>query len=54
MEQNWVEDEEWNFVYERVQALQDFFDAIDRLTQAVIKLERLGVSNVTRILKVLK
>ena len=54
MEQNWVEDEEWNFVYERVQALQDFFDAIDRLTQAVVKLERLGVSNVTRILKVLK
>lgn len=54
MEQNWVEDEEWNFVYERVQALQDFFDAIDRLTQAVVKLERLGVSNVTRILKVLR
>ena len=54
MEQNWVEDEEWNFVYERVQALQDFFDAIDRLAQAVVKLERLGVSNVTRILKVLK
>lgn len=54
MEENWVEDEAWNFVYERVQALQDFFDAIDRLTQAVVKLESLGVSNVTRILKVLK
>ena len=54
MEQNWVEEEEWNFVYERVKALQEFFDAIDRLTQAVVKLERLGVSNVTRILKVLK
>jgi hypothetical protein len=49
-----VEDEEWNFVYERVQALQDFFDAIDSLTRAVVKLERLGFSNVTKILGVLK
>jgi len=54
MEANWVDDEEWNFVYERVQALQDFFDAIDSLTRAVIKLESLGMSNVTKILKVLK
>lgn len=54
MEENWVDDEEWNFVYERVQALQDFFDAIDSLTRAVIRLESLGMSNVTKILKVLK
>jgi hypothetical protein len=54
MEKNWVEDEEWQFVYERVQALQEFFDAIDSLGKAVIKLERLGVSNVTKILSVLK
>ena len=54
MEENWVDHEEWNFVYERVQALQDFFDAIDSLTRAVIKLESLGMSNVTKILKVLK
>src|ERR1041384_3863433 len=54
MEKNWVEDDEWNFVYERVQALQNFFDAIDNLTRAVIRLERLGVSNVTKILGVLK
>ena len=54
MEANWVDDEEWNFVYERVQALQDFFDAIDSLTRAVIKLESLGMSNVTKILNVLK
>src|SRR5512138_136489 len=46
MEENWVENEEWNFVYERVQALQDFFDAIDSLTKAVVRLERLGISNV--------
>ena len=54
MEANWVENEEWNFVYERVQALQGFFDAIDNLTRAVIKLESLGISNVTKILGVLK
>ena len=54
MENNWVENEEWNFVYERVQALQDFFDAIDSLTRAVIRLERLGIKNVKKILGVLK
>ncbi len=54
MEENWVEDEEWNFVYERVQALQEFFDAIDSLTRAVIRLDKLGFANVTKILKVLK
>ena len=54
MEENWVDDDEWNFVYERVQALQGFFDAIDSLTKAVIKLESLGLSNVTKILGVLK
>jgi len=54
MEENWVEDEEWQFVYERVQALQDFFDAIDSLTRAVIRLERLGITNVQKILGVLK
>jgi DNA-binding transcriptional regulator GbsR (MarR family) len=54
MESNWVENEEWNFVYERVKALQDFFDAIDNLTKAVVRLESLGISNVTKILGVLK
>jgi DNA-binding transcriptional regulator GbsR (MarR family) len=54
MGENWVENEDWNFVYERVKALQDFFDAIDSLTKAVIKLERLGLSNVSKILGVLK
>jgi len=54
MEENWVENEEWNFVYERVQALQNFFNAIDNLTKAVVRLESLGMSNVTKILGVLK
>jgi DNA-binding transcriptional regulator GbsR (MarR family) len=54
MEENWMEDEEWQFVYERVQALQEFFDAIDSLGKAVIRLERLGITNVQKILGVLK
>ena len=54
MEKNWIEDEEWQFVYERVQALQNFFDAIDSLTKAVVRLERLGLVNVQKILSVLK
>jgi DNA-binding transcriptional regulator GbsR (MarR family) len=54
MEADWVEDEEWQFVYERVKALQDFFDAIDSLGKAVIRLERLGITNVQKILGVLK
>ena len=54
MDENWVDDEEWNFVYARVQAQQEFFDAIDSLSKAVIKLDKLGLSNVTKILGVLK
>jgi hypothetical protein len=54
MEDNWVENDDWNFVYERVKALQDFFDAIDSLSRAVMRLERLGITNVTKILSVLK
>ena len=54
MDESWVENDEWKFVYERVQALQDFFDSIDSLTKAVVKLESLGISNVTKILGILK
>jgi len=54
MDENWAEGEDWNFVYQRVQALQEFFDAIDSLSKAVIRLESLGLSNVTKILGVLK
>jgi DNA-binding transcriptional regulator GbsR (MarR family) len=54
MEENRVNTEEWKFIHARLRALQEFFDAIDSLTKAVIRLERLGLSNVTRILGVLK
>ncbi|MEW5940803.1 MAG: MarR family transcriptional regulator [Chloroflexota bacterium] len=46
--------EERAFLVERVQALQDFFDAIDSLARAVVKLESLGFINVQKILGVLK
>lgn len=45
---------ELQFVHERLQALQNFFDAIDSLTRAVVKLEKLGLGNVKSILGVLK
>jgi DNA-binding transcriptional regulator GbsR (MarR family) len=45
---------EVQFVRARVKALQEFFDAIDSLTIAVIKLDKLGLSNVNKILGALK
>jgi DNA-binding transcriptional regulator GbsR (MarR family) len=45
---------EVQFVRERIKALQDFFNAIDTLSNAVIKLESLGLGNVQKILSVLK
>jgi DNA-binding transcriptional regulator GbsR (MarR family) len=45
---------EIQFITQRVQALQEFFNALDGLTKAVIKLESLGMTNVTKILSVLK
>ena len=45
---------EVKFVHERIKALQEFFNAIDTLSSAVIKLESLGLGNVKKILSVLK
>jgi DNA-binding transcriptional regulator GbsR (MarR family) len=45
---------ELKFIYKRVQALQEFFDAVDSLAKAVVKLESLGLSNVKTILSILK
>ena len=45
---------EVQFLIQRIQALQDFFDALDNLTNAVIKLENLGITNVKKILGALK
>ncbi len=46
--------DEIDFIYKRVQALQEFFNAIDSLTRAVVRLESLGLSNVKNILSILK
>ncbi len=54
LEQNRINTDEWSFTYERVKALQEFFNAIESVTSAVIKLESLGLQNVTKILGVLK
>ena len=45
---------EVQFVYKRVLAMQEFFNAIDSLTNAVVKLESLGASNVKNILSILR
>jgi DNA-binding transcriptional regulator GbsR (MarR family) len=45
---------EVQFVYKRVQALQEFFNALDSLTKAVVKLESFGFSNIKNILSILK
>ena len=45
---------ERKFLIARLQALQDFFDAIDSLARAVSRLDGLGLSTVRSILSVLK
>jgi DNA-binding transcriptional regulator GbsR (MarR family) len=49
-----MDESERAFLVARLQALQDFFDAIDSLTRAVIKLDKLGIGNVRKVLSVLK
>jgi len=50
-----VEDEaEHRFLLERVRALQSFFDALDGLFNAVIRLEGLGFTTIEKVLSILK
>ena len=50
-----VEDEaERQFLLERVRALQSFFDALDGLVNAVVKLEGLGFTTIEKVLSILK
>jgi DNA-binding transcriptional regulator GbsR (MarR family) len=49
-----MDEHERKFIMERVQALQDFFEAIDALARTVAKLDTLGMGTVQNILKVLK
>jgi len=45
---------ERQFLLERVRALQSFFDALDGLVRAVVRLEGLGFTTIEKILGVLK
>ena len=49
-----MDEQERIFLIERLQALQDFFDAIDHLTVAVSKLDNLGIATVRKVLTILK
>jgi DNA-binding transcriptional regulator GbsR (MarR family) len=50
-----TEDEaERQFLLERVRALQSFFDALDGLVRAIVRLEGLGFTTIEKILGVLK
>ena len=42
------------FLIERVRALKEFFDALDALTNAVSRLDSLGMNTVQTVLKILK
>jgi DNA-binding transcriptional regulator GbsR (MarR family) len=42
------------FMLERIRALQKFFDALDGLVNAVVRLEGLGLTTVEKILSILK
>jgi DNA-binding transcriptional regulator GbsR (MarR family) len=49
-----MDEVERKFLLERIQALQDFFDAIDSLSRAVARLDSFGLSTVQSILKIIK
>ena len=50
-----IEDEaERQFLLERVRALQSFFDALDGLFNAIIRLESLGFTTIEKVLSILK
>jgi DNA-binding transcriptional regulator GbsR (MarR family) len=49
-----IDEQERLFLVERVRAMQEFFDAIDNLSNAVSRLDGLGISTVRKILTILK
>jgi DNA-binding transcriptional regulator GbsR (MarR family) len=52
---NGAEDEsEHQFLLERIRALQSFFDALDGLVRAIVRLESLGITTIEKVLGVLK
>jgi DNA-binding transcriptional regulator GbsR (MarR family) len=49
-----VSDPQQAFLVKRLQALKDFFDALDSLVNAVARLDSLGLNTVQTVLKILK
>jgi DNA-binding transcriptional regulator GbsR (MarR family) len=49
-----AQDAEHIFLTERVRALKEFFDALDALNKAVVRLDNLGIDTVQMVLKMLK
>jgi len=48
------DDAERKFLLERVRALQSFFDALDGLVRAVVRLDSLGITTIEKILSILR
>jgi DNA-binding transcriptional regulator GbsR (MarR family) len=48
------DDEEREFLIKRLRALRGFFDALDGLVNAVVKLEGLGFTTIEKVLSILK
>lgn len=49
-----AQDAEQAFLTERVRALNDFFNALDALNKAVVRLDHLGIDTVQMVLKILR
>jgi DNA-binding transcriptional regulator GbsR (MarR family) len=52
--QEFEDEAERQFLIERIRALQSFFDALDGLVNAVVRLEGLGITTIEKVLGVLK
>lgn len=49
-----IDEGERAFLLQRVEALQEFFDAIDRLSRALSRMEGLGMTTIQKVLSILK
>jgi DNA-binding transcriptional regulator GbsR (MarR family) len=52
--QGFEDEAERQFLLERVRALQSFFDALDGLVRAVVRLDGLGITTIEKILSILR
>ena len=52
--QGFEDEAERQFLLERVQALQSFFDALDGLVRAVVRLDGLGITTIEKVLSILR